>query len=399
MEIVKEPKIDWLDKKWIFLGFSLLFVGVSVVSMNEKKGLNLGIDFTGGTLVHVKFRAEPRLDQIRSSLSKAGLRPEQVARFDEPSKNQVQIRMGRIESEETEDLSEESDRVVEALRQSFDQNGGKAHTLDLNNVSQSVLASRLQELDPEQLRARQSVTEVALHYERMAEKLVDHRTNRGGIIQDFQNLEELDLASAMTETLREHAVLGSFNVVSVDSVGPKVGRELRKRARDAVIFSLLGMLIYIAYRFRPIYGLAAIVALFHDVFITVGAFSIAGKEISLTVIAALLTLVGYSINDTIVVFDRVRENLRLMRRADMKTILNRSINQTLNRTIMTSGMTFLAGVSLLVLGGEALSGFSFALVIGVIVGTYSSIAVASPIVLWWQNYSDRRKELRRRPGY
>ena len=392
MEIVKEPKIDWLDKKWILLVLSLLLVVASVASINYQGGLDLGIDFTGGTLVHVKFRQQPQLDQIRRSLGEAGLRPEQVTRFDEPSKNQVQIRMARIESEETEDLSEQSDQVVAVLRQSFDAGEGAAGALDLNNVSRSRLATRLQELDPEKLRASRSVTEFTLHYEEMAERLVDHRTQQGGILQDFETLAGLNLPTPVAEAFRKYAVLGSFSVISVDSVGPKVGRELRKRARDAVIFSLLGMLIYIAYRFKPIYGLAAIVALFHDVFITVGAFSIANKEISLTVIAALLTLVGYSINDTIVVFDRVRENLRLMRRVDMKTILNRSINQTLNRTIMTSGMTFLAVLSLLVLGGEALNGFSFALVIGIIVGTYSSIAIASPIVLWWQDYSDRKKK-------
>ena len=392
MEIVKEPKINWLDKKWILLGLSLFLVVVSVASINYQGGLDLGIDFTGGTLVHVKFRQEPRMDLIRRSLGEAGLRPEQVTRFDEPSKNQVQIRMARIESEETEDLSQESDRVVEALRRSFDKGDGAKAALDLNNVSRRVLAARLQELDPQELRASRSVTEFTLHYAEMAERLIDHRTEQGGIIQNFEALEGLNLPNPVTEALQEHAVLGSFNLISVDSVGPKVGRELRKRARDAVIFSLLGMLIYIAYRFKPIYGLAAIVALFHDVFITVGAFSIANKELSLPVIAALLTLVGYSINDTIVVFDRVRENLRLMRHVDMKTILNRSINQTLNRTIMTSGMTFLAVLSLLVLGGEALNAFSFALVIGIIVGTYSSIAIASPIVLWWQDYSDRKKK-------
>ncbi|MCH8017828.1 MAG: protein translocase subunit SecF, partial [Acidobacteria bacterium] len=149
-------------------------------------------------------------------------------------------------------------------------------------------------------------------------------------------------------------------------------------------------LIYIAVRFWPIYGVAALVALFHDVFITVGIFSLTGREISLTVVAALLTLVGYSINDTIVVFDRVRENLRLMRKSDLGTIINASINQTLNRTIMTSGMTFLAVFSLYLFGGQVLQGFSFALVVGIIVGTYSSIAIASPIVLWWQSHLDRK---------
>ena len=185
--------------------------------------------------------------------------------------------------------------------------------------------------------------------------------------------------------------VGSFTILSVESVGPKVGSEMRERAQNAIIFSLLGMLVYIAFRFRPIYGLAAIIALFHDVILTLGLFSITGKEISLTVVAALLTLVGYSINDTIVVFDRVRENLKLMRRDDFATIINTSINQTLNRTIMTSGFTFLAVLSLYMLGGDALNGFSFALVLGIVIGTYSSIAIASPIVLWWQMLMEKRK--------
>ncbi len=186
--------------------------------------------------------------------------------------------------------------------------------------------------------------------------------------------------------------LGTFTILSVESVGPKVGSEMRDRAQNAIIFSLLGMLIYIAFRFRPIYGIAAIIALFHDVFLTLGLFALTGREISLTVVAALLTLVGYSINDTIVVFDRVRENLKLMRRADFATIINTSINQTLNRTIMTSGMTFLAVFSLYMLGGEALNGFSFALVMGILIGTYSSIAIASPIVFWWQMLMEKRKK-------
>ena len=195
---------------------------------------------------------------------------------------------------------------------------------------------------------------------------------------------------SVQKILHEETYLGGFSLISVESVGPKVGQELRTRASYAIFFSLVGMLIYIAFRFRPIFGLAALVALFHDVFITIGAFSVTRQEISLTVVAAILTLVGYSINDTIVVFDRVRENLRLMRRSDLATVINFSINQTLNRTIMTSGMTFLAVFALYLFGGQVLRGFSLALVVGIVIGTYSSIAIASPIVLWWQVYRDRR---------
>jgi preprotein translocase subunit SecF len=150
------------------------------------------------------------------------------------------------------------------------------------------------------------------------------------------------------------------------------------------------MLVYIAFRFEFAYGLAAVVAVFHDVLITVGLFSITDKEISLTVIAALLTLVGFSMNDTIVILDRIRENLPSMRREKFETVVNLSINQTLSRTILTSGLTFITAASLWLFGGAVLNGFSFALVVGIIVGTYSSIFIASPILIWWRDWRSSR---------
>ncbi|HEY6938441.1 MAG TPA: protein translocase subunit SecF, partial [Terriglobales bacterium] len=155
-------------------------------------------------------------------------------------------------------------------------------------------------------------------------------------------------------------------------------------------YSLVGMLVYLWFRFELIYGVAAVVACFHDTLITVGAFSLINKEISLTVIAAILTLVGYSMNDTIVVFDRIRENIKLLRREKLADIVNRSINQTLSRTVLTSGLTFLTVLSLYLFGGEVLRGFSFALVIGIIIGTYSSIAVAAPMLVAYQDWRNRR---------
>jgi len=171
-------------------------------------------------------------------------------------------------------------------------------------------------------------------------------------------------------------------------VGPKVGAELRRQAVLVTLYALAGMLVYIAIRFEWIYGVAAVVAVFHDVLITLGLFSLFHQyfEISLTVIAALLTLVGYSMNDTIVIFDRVRENNRLMRREPLAAIVNRSINQTLSRTILTSGLTFLTVAVLFVMGGPALRSFSFALVIGIVVGTYSSFGIAAPLVVGWNNW-------------
>jgi preprotein translocase subunit SecF len=150
------------------------------------------------------------------------------------------------------------------------------------------------------------------------------------------------------------------------------------------------MLVYIAFRFEWIYGVAAVVAVFHDTVITIGLFSLFNKQISLTVVAALLTLVGYSMNDTIVVFDRIRENLKLVRRESLTNIINLSVNQTLSRTIMSSGLTFLTAMALFLFGGQVLNSFSFALVVGILVGTYSSIFIASPILVFWQNFLDSR---------
>jgi preprotein translocase subunit SecF len=180
--------------------------------------------------------------------------------------------------------------------------------------------------------------------------------------------------------------------IKVDAVGATVGKQLERQAALATLYSMIGMLIYLWFRFQLIYGVAAVVACFHDTLITVGAFSLASTfgigdlEISLTVIAAILTLVGYSMNDTIVVFDRIRENLRMTRREPLADVVNRSINQTLSRTVLTSGLTFLTVLSLYIFGGEVLKGFSFALVVGILIGTYSSIAVAAPMLVAYQQW-------------
>ena len=191
--------------------------------------------------------------------------------------------------------------------------------------------------------------------------------------------------------LRSHYTNG-FDVRGVQSVGGTVSHQLERQAVLATVYSMLGMLVYLWFRFQLIYGVAAVVACVHDTVITLGAFSLASSfgrsdlELSLTVIAAILTLVGYSMNDTIVVFDRIRENLRLTRRESLPVLVNRSINQTLSRTVLTSGLTFLTVLSLLIFGGQVLRGFSFALVVGILIGTYSSIAVASPMLVAYQEW-------------
>jgi len=215
-------------------------------------------------------------------------------------------------------------------------------------------------------------------------------------IQEFGAPEELlvrvqkvdEAAGEDTQAQKIEAALRekygkAFTVDRVEMVGPKVGRDLREKALLALVYSLAGILIYITLRFEFRYGVAAIVALAHDTMITVGVFSVLDKEFTLTVIAALLTVIGYSLNDTIVVFDRIRENLRLKRGMEMERLFNASINQTLSRTLLTSGTTLVVVLSILLLGGEVIHDFAFALFVGIVVGTYSSIYVASPIILAW----------------
>ena len=211
--------------------------------------------------------------------------------------------------------------------------------------------------------------------------------DHGGIVTNFSDLSNVDGANpAVLAVLNGNFALDNFTIRNVEVVGPKVGAQLRHQAIWATLYALAGMLVYIAFRFEWVYGAAAVIAVFHDVLITLGFFSLFHYEISLTVIAALLTLVGYSMNDTIVIFDRVREDTRLMRRDSFSDIVNKAINQTLSRTILTSGLTFLTVLVLFLTGGQVLRAFSFAMVVGVVVGTYSSFGIAAPIVVLWNKY-------------
>ena len=186
----------------------------------------------------------------------------------------------------------------------------------------------------------------------------------------------------------------TYDRIKFDTVGPKIGKELRTSAIFAVLIALLLILIYIGWRFELVFSIGAIIALFHDVLITLGIFTLAGFELSLKEIAAFLTIVGYSLNDTIVVYDRIRENLKVLRSENLDVIINKSINQTLSRTLITSGTTLIVVLALFLFGGSVIKGFSFAMVVGIFIGTYSSIYVASPLVLEWQSRHGGKGKLR-----
>ncbi|HZC44439.1 MAG TPA: protein translocase subunit SecF, partial [Acidobacteriaceae bacterium] len=237
-----------------------------------------------------------------------------------------------------------------------------------------------------------------VQYGLVADKILNYRDKvQHGLISSFSELNG-QVEPAVVSALQQGAYLSGFTVRNTEIVGPQVGAQLRQKALLATLYSLAGMLVYLWFRFELIYGVAAVVAVFHDTLITVGAFSLSNREMTLTVVAAILTLIGYSMNDTIVVFDRIRENLKLIRRGTLSEIVNKSINQTLSRTVLTSGLTFLTVLALFLFGGEVLNGFSFALVVGILIGTYSSIAVAAPMLVAYQDWRGKRGKVAALPA-
>ncbi len=306
MELFRNANIDWLGKKWYFLGFSLIFSVAGILSMLFWHGIPRGVDFKGGTQITVHFNQTPNEDHIRAAVDAAGIKDARIQRIsgaNGASANDAIISLP--ESTATDQAHDQGRAAIESALQSGYHDSG-------------------------------------------------------------------------------------FTVQQVDIVGPTAGAQLTHQAVLATLYSLLGMLIYLWFRFELIYGVAAVVAVFHDTLITIGFFSLTNQEITLTVVAAILTLVGYSMNDTIVVFDRIRENLALNRRESLPDVVNRSINQTLSRTVIASGLTFLTVLCLYVFGGEVLHGFSFALVVGILIGTYSSIAVAAPMLVAYQDWRAKK---------
>jgi len=378
VELFRDTNIDFLSKKWYFLAFSLIFSLAGLTSMGvryHKTGsfVPLGIDFRGGTVVDVKFAQKPNGDAIRHDLDRAGLKNATIQTL--TGSNEVLIRLDiRETSEQALDQGKES--IIKAL-----QSNAEPGKTDLNNIGSASLQDYLLKTDPMHLG-----TDAPAQYGKIAQAIVDFRDKtRGGVLNSVSDASAVAPAPVM-QVLQQDFITSNFGVRNVDIVGPQVGAQLRKQALLATLYSLAGMLVYLWFRFELIYGVAAVVACFHDTLITVGAFSLLNTEISLTVIAAILTLVGYSMNDTIVVFDRIRENIKLLRKDTLTEIVNKSINQTLSRTVLTSGLTFLTVLALFLFGGEVLHGFSLALVIGILIGTYSSIFIAAPMLVAYQQW-------------
>lgn len=384
MEIFKNTNFDFLGNKWPFIIASLVLTAAGLVSLIVKGGPLYGIDFKGGALMHVKFTSEPPEEKIRKALSATIPGEISVQRVTTPGANEVIVSTD-ISSEGV--LNQNRQKMDEALRSTFGDSSGK---LDLNNTGGDNLSAALRDG-----LSRAGVLPDDKQLSELVKSILDFKngTNNGGLLKSLDQLSGVSGVTPQVLTvLKDKCYLSPFTIRNTEVVGPKVGAELRTKALLATLYALAGMLVYIAFRFEWIYGVAAVIAVFHDTIITLGLFSIFNKEISLTVVAALLTLVGYSMNDTIVTFDRIRENLRIVKKMAFSDLVNLSINQTLSRTILTSGLTFLTALSLWLFGGQVLNGFAFALVVGIMVGTYSSVFVACPILIYWYDLAETRRK-------
>jgi len=378
MQIFHNLNIDFIGKQKIFFAVSFVLLAVGVSSWVAKGGLKYGIDFTGGVNVNVKFTSAPPVDKIRAAIS--ARIPGEISVQEVSGENEVIIGTGlRGEAE----LNAARGIMAETLSETF---GADKSKLDLNNASAQALADRLR--DPLQ-RAAAGLNDDQI--KQLAEAILGFKNSppRSGVLTSLDQLKGVEgVTPKVLDVVKQECGLGQFSIRSAEVIGPKIGAELRNKAILATLYALGGMLVYLAFRFEFSYGLAAVVAVFHDVIITLGLFSLFDKEISLNVVAALLTLVGYSMNDTIVVFDRIRETLSVSRKDAFVKVVNDSINQTMSRTVLTSGLTFISALSLLIFGGQVLNGFAFALVVGILVGTYSSIFVASPILIWYRQWRE-----------
>lgn len=401
IEIFKHANYDFLGKKWLFIGLSWVLILAGVASMfyrafdgkEHTSPFNMGVDFSGGTLATVKFKTAPDSNKLRLALEKQGVEGPKIIiqpvtdEIGQAPKNEVLVRLpNEVKVERQQGQSETAakalsdadvgKRKILAALATFNDSSTQGK-VDINTIGSDNLKSAL----IEKAKLDQQSAEEA------ARAIVDYREKaRGGLVADISEVKNINgVPPQISESLDRDFFTGSAAVKSAEAVSPQVGADLRNSAIVVTFVSCLAMLAFVAFRFRSWgFGIGSVVAVIHDVFVTLGIFSIMQWEINLTVVAALLTLVGYSMNDTIVIFDRIREMMKTKRREGLEKLSNDAINQTLSRTIITSGLTFLTVCAMLAFGGEVLRSFSWCLFIGILIGTYSSIYIASPFMIWWE---------------
>ncbi len=431
IEIFKNSNYDFLGKKWICIAIScvVLLIGVGSIAWRLFDGnpnthpFNMGVDFTGGTIVNAKFKQKPDPNVIRAAIEKQGIDGTKITiqpvgdDIGQAPKNEVLIRLPNLLASEAQGAQSPSTPNPAApptpATPASDSQGEKSapsvviggqkirdalatlndpaisqNKIDINLIGRDKLREDLQKLNPLKLSGSDP------RYGEIAARIVDYREKeRGGLIGSIDEIKNLGgIEPQLGQALEQNFFAGEAAIKSTDEVSPQVGSELRNRAFTATLLACAGMLLFVAFRFKSWgFGFGGVTAVFHDVLVTLGIFSIMQWEINLTVIAALLTLVGYSMNDTIVIFDRVRELLRVRRREKLEKLTNDAVNETMSRTVITNGTAFLTVLALVLFGGEVLKSFSWALLIGVVVGTYSTIYIASPVMLWWEAWKGKKR--------
>ena len=377
MRLIGTPEIDFIGLRRVGAAISGLLILVSLASIVLHGGLRYGIDFAGGTQVIVLFAEPPDLDALRETLE-ARVPDPQIQEFvSGEGREEVLIHTPQMDDDDSSLLAD-----FHAALNVYDPSGATAgRELDFNTVSREALAGRLLEVNRLEFDKVVDLEAAAAEYERIADLVLGAR-DEVGLLRSWGEVEATTVDPRVFDWLQETFYFGGHAVIRQEFVGPQVGADLSRQTASAMVLALAGLLGYISYRFEFHFGVGAVAALVHDVTIAIGAFSLTGREFNLPVVAAFLTIVGYSLNDTVVVFDRIRENAQQQRRMPLAERLNLSINQTLSRTLLTSGTTLIVVLSVFLYGGPVINDFAFALLVGVVVGTYSSIFVATPIYYW-----------------
>jgi preprotein translocase subunit SecF len=364
MELIKgKTNIDFIGKRKIAIWISSV-INIAIIIGIALVGFNYGVDFAGGTLVEVKFAASTTAQQVRTGVENGALKDCQVQGIGTAEENSFILRLGG-----TTQLTAESEKAAEAAIRA------SAEVVSLSkDLENGLIRFRVKaKIDAAALKAaiEQSGTGV--------KEVRDIGPAQDGF--DYQ-VVSAGMADRVSTSLKAGMPGAAFEVRRVDYVGPQVGKQLRNKGVMALLYAMMAILIYVAFRFDLKFGPGALLAMVHDVIMTAGYFLISRREFNLTSIAVLLTVLGYSINDTIVIYDRIREEMVKYKGKPITEIINIAVNDTLSRTLLTSGVTALSLVGLLVFGVGEIFDFAAAMLVGIIVGTYSSVYIASPMVIW-----------------
>ncbi len=373
--------INFMGVRYIAISISMIFIIASIVAVLTL-GIQKGVQFVGGTEIQVKFKNNVTIEELRKLFVESGFKHVQIVQVKtEGNLPEYIIKIKGKEGDETSVGSAVAKRINKVLVEAAGEENIPESKHDINKVSKTDLADILRKANVLKLDklATVGVDKEKDQYSQLAQKIVDERIKKNdffnSVDEAVKNLQNEDVKNF----IENNFYAGNYIILKVDTFSPSISTEQTEKAVTAIIMALIAILIYVAIRFKFDYAIGAILALVHDVIITLGFFSIFKQEFTLPVVAAFLTIVGYSLNDTIVVFDRIRENIKLMKNKKLFDIINISINQTISRTLLTSLTTLFVVVVLFLFGGVALRGFSFPLLVGIVVGTYSSIFIASPL--------------------